>query len=401
MSLTSDNGHFDDILQAEWQRALTGDAQARAQWNVVDGDWGWDDAGVRVRATGPEWLAFSWRDWNADLARTLKNFLIEVKLSGKADAAGISFGAYKDFLTEIDPKDGTRHLQLEVDVDAGRWALRVDGRLKPRCWWDAAVTGVEDILNGELRLKVRGAQSVLFQDLATQRLDAPCRLTIVVTCYRFLQRLRLSLRNWCHQDVPAGTYEILVVNPQSPDGTHEHLAAVTRSYPHIRLREISVDSNLAMNKGAMINRAVAMSRGEWIWLTDADCLFGPESVATVLDQISDRPRHLFFGERRFLTASQTDALLSGRSDPVSEFDELANTAVARSAERYHWGYTQIVHRSTLERVPYDENNNHFAHSDGSFADACRRNGVSPQLVPGLFCLHLDHPFSWFGSDMFL
>lgn len=403
MSSESDTNILNDAVQTEWARAIDGDQQARAQWEVVDGggEWSWKDDGVGVRRTGPEWLALRSLGWGAGAMRRPKNFVVELTISGKAEAAGLSFGGFKDFLANVDTHTGPRHLQLEVDLDAGRWAFRVDGRLQKRCWWDVAVSSVEDILTGDLRLKVRYAEEVQFRDLAIHALEASCRLSVIVTCHRFLQRLRLSLRNWCHQDLPSGEYEVLVVNPQSPDGTHEHLAAVSRSYPHIRLREISVDNDLAMNKGAMINRALAMSRGEWIWLTDADCLFGPECAAKVLQEVSGRPNHLFFGERRFLTTAQTDALLSGRLDPLREFDDLAVAAVARQPETYQWGYTQIVHRSTLERLPYGEEHNHFAHSDGIFAEACKRNGVMPRRIEGLFCLHLDHPFAWYGSDMFL
>ena len=93
----------------------------------------------------------------------------------------------------------------------------------------------------------------------------------------------------------------------------EHLAAVARSYPHLRLREIAVERDLATNKGAMINQAVNASRGDWIWLTDADCLFGPDAAQIVLEQVWHEQRHLFFGERRFLTALRpvfTDVLQS-------------------------------------------------------------------------------------------
>jgi glycosyl transferase family 2 len=339
-------------LSAGWREAVAGNARAQAGWEIVDGGkWLWQHVGVRVQGTGPEWIALRWLGWNAESARMLKNFLIEVTISGNAGAAGLSFGGFKDFLVALDSQTAARRLQLELDVEANRWAFRVNGKLMQRCWWDAAVTSVEDILNGEFRLKVRYADEVVFQDLAVQFLQASCELSIIITCSRFLQRLRLSLRNWCHQDLPSGMHEVLVVNPQSPDGTHEHLAAVARSYPHVRVREIAVENDLIKNKGAMINRAFAASRGEWIWLTDADCLFGP--------------------------------------------------GCARQPERHHWGYTQIVHHSTLSRVQYGENQNHFAHTDGIFADACRREGVLPKAIEGLFCLHLDHPFSWYGTSMFL
>jgi hypothetical protein len=56
---------------------------------------------------------------------------------------GLSFGGYKDFLVTGDSRTGARRLQLEVDVEATRWAFRVGGQLMQRRWWDAAVTSVE------------------------------------------------------------------------------------------------------------------------------------------------------------------------------------------------------------------------------------------------------------------
>jgi glycosyltransferase involved in cell wall biosynthesis len=208
------------------------------------------------------------------------------------------------------------------------------------------------------------------------------------------------MRNWCHQDLPSGAYELLIVNPQSPDGTHEHLAAVSRSYPDIRVREIAVGSRVT-NKGAMINKALADSHGEWIWLTDADCLFAPNCLATVLEQIDGLSDQLFYGQRRYLSATQTDGLLAGRVDGLRDFAELAQAAMLRPPENSPWGYTQIAHRSTFEKVRYREEFNHFAHSDGIFVEDCKRHSITARQVEGLVCLHLDHPFSWYGTNTFL
>ena len=372
------------------------------QWEAVDGgDWSWEAETVSVKGTGPEWIALRWLNWSSEQARAFDHFSIAVTVSGKAGAAGLSFGAFKDFLVGLDRDAGPHQLELEIDKAAGVWAFRVNGRLMRREWWDSAVHSVEDLLAGELRLKVRYANDVRFEDLKIQKSERACELSVIITCYRFLQRLRLSLRNWCHQNVASDAYEVLVVNPQSPDGTHEHLSAVARSYPHLRVREINVESELAMNKGAMINRAIEMSRGQWIWLTDADCVFGPDVVTNVLRQVNGQSNYLFFGERRFLSTDQTAALLSGRVDPLAEFHALASETESGRREEFHWGYTQIVHRSTLARLRYTEEFNHFAHSDGMFAEACKRAGIKPRKLPGLFCLHLDHPFSWYGSEMFL
>jgi glycosyltransferase involved in cell wall biosynthesis len=263
------------------------------------------------------------------------------------------------------------------------------------------VTCAGDITSGVVTLKARHPEDVVFRDLAVHLFRESCKISVVITCNRFLQRLRVALRNWCHQDAPPGTYEILVVNPGSPDGTREHIRAVARSFPEVRICEIAAPARLARNKGALINYAIPFARGEWIWLTDADCVFSPSAVGIVRQHIERYPPRLFFGERRYLTGPLTDDLLAGRADGVSGFEALAEAKAIQPPEVSPWGYTQIVPRAAFERVRYNESFNHFAHSDGHFVESCKRCGLPPEQVPGLVCLHLDHPFAWYGSSEFL
>jgi hypothetical protein len=392
----------EDLLREQWRRTIARDPFAAAQWRVEEGgDWVWQPAGVEVRGNGNEWSALSWMVLRPHHMSGLTNFVVEVSISGKADAAGISFGPFKDFLTALDANAGKRRLQLEVDAIAGTWTFRVDGRLVTRHWWDSAVRGTADILAGTWTLKARFAEHVLFEDFAIHTFSSSCQASVIMTCHRFQQRLRVALRNWCHQSLASGAFEILVVNPQSPDGTRELIAATARSFSHVRVREIAAEPEIATNKGAMINRGVHASRGQWIWFTDADCLFPPDCLKNVLTHVDGRHNRLFYGQRRYLADAQTDALLSGRLDGLNDFAELARGAAVRPSENAPWGYTQIVHRSVLDRLPYRENINHFAHSDDVFATDCRRSRIQPEQIPGLFCLHLHHPFSWYGTDAYL
>jgi glycosyltransferase involved in cell wall biosynthesis len=257
------------------------------------------------------------------------------------------------------------------------------------------------LLAGNLTLKARRAEEVRFKRLTIHSLRSSCRISVVITCYRFLQRLRLSVHNWCNQQASSGSYEVLAVNPGNPDGTHEFLGAVARSYPHVRVEELPVSANLAMNKGALINTAVRASRGDWIWLTDADCLFGSHSVELVLAALSRDGTGFYYGERRHLSIEQTDALLSGQLDSVAHFERVAASECLQGNDRAPWGYTQIVPRCVLEKSRYGERFNHFAHSDNIFAEECRRTGLPQRLIEGLFCLHLHHPSAWFGTETFL
>lgn len=389
-----------ESLNAIFERAIAAGSEVRNSWQVTEGaPWVWQHDGVRIN-NGGEWSALKWQGWSDFKSPALRKFVIEATLSGKAEAAGLSFGPYKDFLARLDTTNSSRHLQLQIDADVGCWGFWVDGQLMNRTWWDAKVNSVEDLLNGTLTLKAKKAETVLFQNLTLHPLLTSCRLSVIMTCFRFLQRLKLALRNWCHQDLPFGAYEVLIVNPESPDGTHEHLAAVARGFPHIRVHEIAAGENLSTNKGAMINRAFEASRGEWIWLTDADCLFSPGCAATVLQQVQGQEQHLFYGQRRRLSAAQTDALLAGRADGLHDFADLAAAANGR-VENGPWGFTQIVHRRVFEQIRYSEGVNHFARTDEIFVDDCRRHRISPKQLDGVFCLHIEHPFAWYGTKYFL
>lgn len=388
-------------LTAAWQRALAGDAVVCSQWHTVEGDgWHWQADGAVVRPGTGDWTAMNWQGSPDPALRVLRNFVIEITVTGSARAAGISFGPYKDFLTTLEPGH-TRRLQLEVDADAGCWTFRVDGQLMPRCWWDANLKRIDDLLNGVFTLKAHCAEQVRFHDLTLSTFQSSCQLSVIIVCHLFLQRLRITLRNWCYQNLPTGAYEVLVVNPGSPDGTHEHLAAVARSFPHVRVREIPAAPAMATNKGMLINYGLRASRGAWIWLTDADCLFGPDSAATALTYIRQREPQLFYAERRHLCTAQTDALLAGRLDGLHDFATLAQMEQPHHVDCSPWGYTQIVPRHVLERIPYPNQIAGFARSDLHFSEACTRLGIRPERIPGLFCLHLDHPFAWNGAAHFL
>jgi hypothetical protein len=59
-----------------------------------------------------------------------------------------------------------------------------------------------------------------------------------------------------------------------------------------------------------------------------------------------------------------------------------------------------VPRQILTDVPYREDMPQFAHSDGAFVNDCRRRGIPSRALDGLSCLHLQHPFAWYGTDIF-
>ena len=169
----------DSLVQAlrlGWDRALAGDGQERANWRVVEGnEWSWQQNAVCAKSNGSEWSAYEYSRCDTQALRALRNFVVEVTISGRAEAAGLSFGPYKDFLAELSPHTDRHHLQLEVDGTTDNWTFRIDGQLAERSQWNSAVRNTADLVAGTLTLMVRGANCVAFRELALHTLHRSLR----------------------------------------------------------------------------------------------------------------------------------------------------------------------------------------------------------------------------------
>jgi len=381
--------------RADW-RGAPGDRRPSGNWSLTCTRSGRDQEMSLHHYDGWTWIESPEFD-GAPLA-THSNVLIEATVSGSAAAAGISAGPFKDFLVPLYGPDRPRLLQVEADRDAGMWAFRADGIIVGRQWCDAAIHSVDDLLQGTLTLKAHEAGSVAFRDLTLRLLASSCRVTVVLTCYRFARRLRSVLRNWCNQSLPSGALEVIVVNPGSPDATHDVIAAAAREHPGVRIRELQADAQLWKNKGALINQAIAQSHGEWIWLSDADCLFPPNAAADALAS-ADRAA-LLYCVRQHLTEEATEAVLDGSRDGVADFTALTEET-RPDADDWPWGYCQFFHRSVFDETRYRDDVETFSTSDAQFIEDCRSRGILPLRIAGVTCLHLVHPFAWQGTDLLL
>jgi hypothetical protein len=354
---------------------------------------------MRVGRGNREWSEAAWRPLDAAEIEGADHLIVEAPVWGKAGAAGLSFGAFKDFLAV--PDNGpSRLLQLEIDR-GDSWRFRIEGVLQQPQWWNGAAGGAEDLWGAPLLLKTRWADTAYFGEVALYPLASAPRLTIILTSYRYAQRLRASLANWCRQDAAPGSYEILVVNPGSNDPTHDVIAAAAASFPTVRLAEIAADPAYWRNKGVLINLAAKAARGDYILLTDADCLFASDAVSRILAQVGWDTSRVLYGERRHLAKRTTQAVLAGAIDASGAFAEIARDGTTGQVDRSPWGYAQLIPRELLQSVRYREDVDHYAHTDEFFITACTKRGFAPKFFDGLFCLHLEHPFSWYGTGQFL
>lgn len=323
---------------------------------------------------------------------------LDLFVGGAAIAAGVTVGRRR-FAVPMDRRARPVHVSLEIGDRGARVGCCVEGRVTEA--WSSPADERDVAGEGVVSLAVFGGAQVEFTGLRAHVLDAPCDVSVVITCHKFAQRLRVALRSWAGQDAPAGSFEVLLVTPGNPDGAAEQFAAFAVSHPRVRLRHLALDG--PPNKGWLLNEATRVARGKVLWFTDADCVYPRDAVSRVREHQEQilSGRDVYYVERRHLGRVLTDAALCHELDLLADFDRVRPLADERPPQSFPWGYAQIMATSVARELPFRQDLESFAHHDGVFLEDAARSGSAFHELDGVSCLHLSHPFSWYGAEHFL
>ena len=109
------------------------------------------------------------------------------------------------------------------------------------------------------------------------------RMSIVVATRNREEQLRSCLESLIHQDgVSPETYEILVIDNGSTDGTNQAVASIRRQFSQVRYHyEGRMGLSIARNAG------VRLAQGDIISFGDDDAISSPRYVAEVLASFED------------------------------------------------------------------------------------------------------------------
>jgi len=233
--------------------------------------------------------------------------------------------------------------------------------------------------------------------------DAPLKFSVLVCCYKYLQRLRIFLNSWARQDVPQEDFEVVIANPQSPDGLADYLGTFKRAAPRVNVVRVDVPESMRRNRGWMIARAFECSRGATVMAADCDIVVPPFFVRAMTVASRENPARALGVYRNLLSPETTARIVAGLVDPVANFDELAlEDNQEPDGHRGILGYCQVVPRQVMEKTGYPEEFDSIATSDVRFLERLEKEqGVRPAFVPGMRVLHLWHPRNWEGTEVFL
>jgi cellulose synthase/poly-beta-1,6-N-acetylglucosamine synthase-like glycosyltransferase len=114
------------------------------------------------------------------------------------------------------------------------------------------------------------------------------RVSVLVAARNEAERIHLTINDIIAQDFPKHLTEIIIVDDHSTDNT----AAIISSYADKGVRLLQLNENKPLNsyKKKAIAEAIALSNGELIVCTDADCRMGQQWLSSVVDYYeTERP----------------------------------------------------------------------------------------------------------------
>lgn len=111
------------------------------------------------------------------------------------------------------------------------------------------------------------------------------RISVVVPTFRRWDRLKLTLAALEAQTLPKEVLEVIVSDDGSADGTIDRL----REYAAASLMNLVVVSGPNSGPAAARNRGLSRAQGEWVAMTDDDCIPEPDWLSQQMAFVEGHP----------------------------------------------------------------------------------------------------------------
>ena len=114
-------------------------------------------------------------------------------------------------------------------------------------------------------------------------LSSPIRLSVAAPAYNEATGIEAVLTNW-HGFLsaqPLASFEIVICDDGSTDGTGDILDRLSLSHPQLRVLHFAKNQGAA----AALNAAIAATKGDWVLLTDSDGQFAIENLPDMVEAL--------------------------------------------------------------------------------------------------------------------
>lgn len=112
--------------------------------------------------------------------------------------------------------------------------------------------------------------------------------SVVIPVHDQAEYLEAFLPSVLEQDIPAGKYEVIVVDDASTDSTTDVLKRMENKYPHLRHTFVPPSARFVPRQKLAITLGIRAARSPWVLLTMADCCpVGREWIRTMARNFTD------------------------------------------------------------------------------------------------------------------
>jgi GT2 family glycosyltransferase len=200
------------------------------------------------------------------------------------------------------------------------------------------------------------------------------KISVVIPTYNRLETLRAVIPALLAQDQPPDSYEVVVADSLSNDGTAEYLAEIVRDAPRVR-HVPGRYSGRAMAR----NAGIAASRAPIVLFTDSDIIASPDLLAYHLEHHRELQAQAVVGME--VQVDTYDDYLRKRDDPKLR-EPLHGTVPKRLSWLYFMTGNASVRRADLQRVGgFDEAFTGYGHEDLELGYRLQRAGVRIEYEP--------------------
>jgi glycosyltransferase involved in cell wall biosynthesis len=195
------------------------------------------------------------------------------------------------------------------------------------------------------------------------------RISVVVPTYNRLDTLRYVIPALVAQDLPEGSFEIVVADSNSNDGTAEFLAETAREHPQVRHLP-----GPYTGRASARNAGIAAARAPVVFFIDADIIASSDLLARHLAHHDAPGTRAVVGME--VQVSSYDDYVAKRDDAAKR-DPLHGEAAKRLSWLYFLTGNASVPKAMLERVGrFDEDFTGYGHGPAFRSSTSRARSIT-------------------------
>jgi GT2 family glycosyltransferase len=213
------------------------------------------------------------------------------------------------------------------------------------------------------------------------------RASIVVLCYNGLEETTRPCLESIIKNTPADSYELIVVDNASSDGTAEYLKSFATQHANVRLQLNETNRGYAGGN----NDGIKLAQGQYIVLLNNDTLVPKGWLERLLKIFSEQREVGLVGPVTNSAGNEQRIAIEGMNE--RNFEEIANAYIER--QQGEWFTTEklgffcvAMRRSLLEKIGYlDEKFGIGMFEDDDYCIRAKKAGFALAVVEDCFVYH--------------